>query len=128
MNRKAHFVTTKTFGFTLLFCIFLLSSCSTVLVYQAGSQDGRVEGDQPGTEWTDGKRINTFFWRALRQDVIITDCRLGNGERLNIEEIKIEKNFGSIIASVITLGLWEPAKISWKCAKPKVQSGELEEE
>ena len=113
--------------FVLLCFILLFSSCSTILVYQAGNQEGRVEGDQPGTEWN-GKRINTFFWGALRQDVIITECRLGNGERLNIEEVKIEKNFGSIVATVVTLGLWEPAKVSWKCAKPKVPTGVLNEE
>ena len=114
-------------AFSLILCsLILLSGCSTIHVYQAGNQQGRVEGNQPGTEWTDGKRVNTFFWGALRQDVIIEECRQADGSRLNIEEIKIEKNFGSVIASILTLGLWEPVKISWKCAKPKVITGELE--
>lgn len=103
----------------IFFMAFLFSSCSTVHVYQAGSKGGLVEGNQPGTEW-ESKKVNTFLWGALRQDVIIEDCRLGDGTRLNIEEVKIEKNFGSILVSVITIGLWEPSKISWKCAKPKV--------
>lgn len=110
----------------ILCSLFMFSSCSTIHVYQAGNNSGITEGNQPGTEWTDGKRVNTFFWGALRQDVIIEECRLGDGTRLNIEEVKVEKNFGSVIATIITFGLWEPVKISWKCAKPKVITGELD--
>ena len=110
----------------LLFMLLILPGCSTIHVYQAGNQQGIVEGNQGGTEWTDGKRVNTFFWGAMRQDVIITKCREGDESRLNLEEIKIEKNFGSILATIVTLGLWEPVKISWKCAKPKVPTGNLD--
>ena len=103
----------------ILFSICLLPSCSTVHVYQAGNQQGLTEGNQGGTEWK-SQRVNTFLWGAVRQDVVIDSCRLGNGMRLNIEEIKIEKNFGSILATIVTIGLWEPEKISWRCAKPPV--------
>lgn len=94
------------------------NSCSTVHVYQAGGPGGREGGNQPGTEWK-SKRSNTFLWGGIRQDVIVKDCVLGDGSRLNIEEIKVEKNFGSIVATVVTLGIWEPIKISWRCARPK---------
>lgn len=117
------------FGYQCLLLVFMLccfAQCSTVHVYQAGNQQGLVEGNQPGTEWTDGKRVNIFFWGGMRQDVIVSDCRMVDGSRLNIEEIKIEKNFGSILAQVLTLGFWETSKVYWKCAKPKVPTGELE--
>ncbi len=99
-------------GMMILFCLFMCSSCSTIHVYQAGD----FAGNQPSTEY-ESKRVNTFFWGALRQDVIVDNCRVGD-DRTHIEEIKIEKNFGSILATILTLGIWEPAKISWKCAKP----------
>lgn len=119
MEFKDHFRKFINITFIILFSVFLFSSCSTVHVYQAGSNGGLVEGNQPGTEW-ESKRVNTFLWGAVRQDVVIDDCRLGDGTRLNIEEIKIDKNFGSILATVLTIGLWEPSKISWKCAKPRI--------
>lgn len=97
---------------------FTNDSCSTVHVYQVGGPQGREAGNQPGTEW-ESKPSNTFLWGGIRQDVRIENCVLGDGSRLNIEEIKIEKNFGQIVATVLTLGLWEPMKISWRCAKPK---------
>jgi hypothetical protein len=109
----------------LAICLFIFimvgTGCSRVHVYQAGGPAGREMGNQPGTEW-ESKRVNTFLWGGIRQDVIIENCVLGDGSRLNIEEVKIEKNFGSIIASIITLGIWEPAKVSWRCAKPKQPS------
>ena len=93
-------------------------SCTTIHAYQTGGPQGRELGNQPATEWK-SQRSNTFLWGAIRQDVKIENCSLGDGSRTNIEEFKIEKNFGSIIASVLTLGIWEPMKISWRCAKPK---------
>ncbi|GEO10820.1 hypothetical protein SAE01_33160 [Segetibacter aerophilus] len=97
------------------------NGCSTVHVYQAGGPQGREGGNQPGTEW-ESKPTSTFLWGAIRQDVKIENCVLGDGSRLNIEEIKVEKNFGRIVATVLTLGIWEPVKISWRCAKPKTTS------
>lgn len=95
-----------------------ISSCTTVHGYQTGGPQGRETGNQPSTEW-ESKNSNTFFWGAVRQDVQIENCKLGDGSRLNIEEFKIQKNFGRIVATVLTLGIWEPMKVSWRCAKPK---------
>jgi hypothetical protein len=104
----------------IVLCVLIFSSnaCTTIHAYQVGGPQGREMGNQPGTEW-ESKRTNTFLWGAVRQDVQIKNCTLGDGSRLNIEEFKIEKNFGSILANILTLGIWEPAKISWRCAKPK---------
>jgi len=102
----------------IMILIVTSNSCTTIHAYQTGGPDGRELANQPSTEWV-GKKSNTFFWGAIRQDVKIENCKLGDGTRINIEEFKIEKNFGSIAATVLTLGIWEPMKISWKCAKPK---------
>lgn len=112
MNIKEVLSSGKKFCFLVLLCLFIATGCSTIHVYQAGD----LAGNQPSTEW-ESKRVNTFLWGALRQDVIVDNCRVGD-DRIHIEEIKIEKNFGSIVATIVTLGLWEPSKISWKCAKP----------
>lgn len=102
----------------VLFLSYANTSCTTVHGYQRGGPQGREGLNQPSTEW-ESKNSNTFLWGAIRQDVFIENCRLGDGTRINIEEFKIEKNFGRIVATVLTLGLWEPMKISWRCAKPQ---------
>ncbi|AYB33738.1 hypothetical protein [Chryseolinea soli] len=109
----------KTASLLFIFILFSLShsSCAVTHVYQAGGPDGREMGNQPGTEW-ESDHTNVFLWGAIRDDVRIENCKLGDGTRLNIEEIKIERNFGHQLAMIVTLGIWQPAKISWRCAKP----------
>src|SRR3954469_6070423 len=121
MKKNSFYIQQATLIITLLVLELGVQSCSTVHVYQAGGPQGREGGNQPSTEW-ESKRSNTFLWGAIRQDVRIENCVLGDGSRLNIEEIKIQKNFGSIVATVLTLAIWEPVRISWRCAKPKTMS------
>lgn len=105
-----------------LFLILVTGNgCSTIHAYQIGGPNGLEQGNQPATEW-ESKTVNTFLWGAVRNDVKIDNCRLGDGTRINIEEFKIEKNAGFILANILTLGIWEPAKVSWRCAKPKPAS------
>jgi hypothetical protein len=56
----------------------------------------------------------------VRQDIAADNCRLGNGERLGIEEVKVRTNFGYMLISTATLGFWVPLQVSWRCAKPPV--------
>jgi hypothetical protein len=85
--------------------------------YKIGGPKGRELGNQPATEWK-CQISNTFLWGYIRDDIKIDDA-LGDGTRLDIEELKIEKNFLFALITIITLGIWEPIKISWRCAKPK---------
>jgi hypothetical protein len=101
----------------LLLIIFSAQSCTTVHVYQTGGPGGREMGNAPSTEWKSDVS-NTFLYGAIRDDVPIENCALGDGTRINIEEIKIEKNIWRIGLYIVTLGLWDSSKISWRCAKP----------
>ncbi len=101
------------------------SACITHHVYQIGGPGDLEQGNQPSTEW-DGRTLHALFWGAvLRQDLPIDTCTLGDGTRLGIEEIKIDKNAGQVLASILTLGIWQPVKVSWRCARPKVPTGRL---
>jgi hypothetical protein len=94
-------------------------------IYQIGGIDGREQGNRPSTEWAK-KTIHSLFWGAVRQDIPIINCQLGNGKRLGIEEVKIETNFLHLLVSVISLGFWVPFAISWRCVKPPVQTDFLD--
>jgi Bor protein len=98
--------------------LLTINSCTTIHAYQTGGPLGREGGNMPSTEW-ESKMTHQFLWGAIRQDVVIQNCALGDGTRINIEEFKVEKNFGCMLANVLTLGIWEPTKISWRCAKPR---------
>jgi hypothetical protein len=101
----------------LLLIILSAQSCTTVHIYQTGGPGGREIGNGPSTEWK-SDISNTFLYGAVRDDIRVENCALGDGTRINIEEIKIEKNIWRIGLYVVTLGLWDSSKISWRCAKP----------
>lgn len=102
-----------------------LSSVSTYLVYQDGGIGDSQPQNMPSTEWK-SKNLNSFLWGLIRQDLPITNCRLANGQRLGIEEIRVGRSLGQTLATFLTLGIWAPAKISWRCCRPPSQSGTLE--
>jgi hypothetical protein len=102
-----------------------LSAVSTFHVYQdAGIGDSQPQ-NSPGTEWK-SRDLNSFLWGLIRQDLPITNCRLANGQRLGIEEIRVGQNRGQALATVLTLGMWAPTRISWRCARPPSQAGTLD--
>ena len=108
----------------VLTCSIPTTGCYTYHVYQVGGTDGREKGNQPGTEW-EHKTLHAFAWGALRQDLPVTNCQLGSGQRLGMEEVKIDTNLGYLLASAATLGIWVPLDVSWRCTKPPVPTGTL---
>lgn len=82
-------------------------------------------GNQPATEWQE-RTLNSWLWGIVRQDLPIENARLANGQALGIEELKVETNFGYVLISAFTLGIWVPVDVSWRTAKPPVQTGTLE--
>ena len=102
-----------------------LSSLSTYLIYQDEGIGDSQPQNMPGTEWK-SKNLNSFLWGLIRQDLPITNCRLANGQRLGIEEIRVGRTRGQALVMVLTLGLWAPARISWRCCRPPSQSGTLD--
>jgi hypothetical protein len=100
----------------------LFTGCYTYHVYQIGGPDGRELGNQPSTEWKQ-KTLHALAWGAIRQDLPVDNCRLANGQRLGIEEVKVDTNLAYLLASTVTLGLWVPLQVSWRCAKPPVSTG-----
>lgn len=99
--------------------------CYSYHVYQIGGPEGRELGNQPSTEWRE-KTLHSFLWGQVRQDLPVDNCRLGSGQRLGIEEVTVQNNFGYMLLEVGTLGLWAPLKVRWRCAKPPVIGGPLQ--
>ena len=98
---------------------------SSTLIYQDrgifGSQPQNMPGKELETRW-----LNSLAWGFWRQDLPITNCRLSNGQRLGIEELRIGRTFLQLLITVLTLGFWAPITVSWRCCRPPIQSGNLE--
>jgi hypothetical protein len=116
---------TVPLAFVLMAALSLpASGCYTYHVYQIGGPDGRELGNQPSTEWQ-GRTLHAFAWGAVRQDLPVDNCRLGSGQPLGIEEVRVDTNLAYLIASTATLGLWVPLRVNWRCARPPVPGGPL---
>jgi hypothetical protein len=79
----------------------------------------------PGTEWK-SKNRNSWVWGLIRQDLTITNCRLANGQRIGIEEIRVGRSKLQVLVTFLTLGFWAPIRISWRCCRPPSPSGTLD--
>ena|SRR5580765_384765 len=101
------------------------SGCYRYHIYQVGGPEGIEGGNQPSTEWETRTR-HSFFWGLIRQDVPTKNCTLGDGTRTGIEEVRVDTNLGFAALTVLTLGIWSPLKVSWKCAKPPAPRGPID--
>lgn len=101
-----------------------VSSCYHFHAYQIGGPDGREQGNQPATEWQ-GRTLHGLFWGLLRHDLPLDNCRFDDGTRLGIEEVRVGTNLGYVLLSALSLGIWVPVDVSWRCAKPPVAGGTL---
>ncbi len=100
----------------LLICFLLTFSISSCYHYRVTAYK-----PDPGTEYQ-RKRVNTFFWGLVQsKDVRPENCEQSNA----LDEVHIINNFGFSLLNVITLGIWCPITVEWKCSKPCQTVGDL---
>ncbi|WPU96274.1 hypothetical protein SNE25_12170 [Mucilaginibacter sabulilitoris] len=79
---------------------------------------------QPGSE-VSSRTVNSFFWGIIqspkRVNTPICDSLNVNG----LAEVTVRNNFGYSLITVITLGIWSPTRVEWKCGKPCQKVGTL---
>jgi len=64
---------------------------------------------------------NAYLWGlVLDPQVLPADCE-GQG----INDVFVKRNFGQDLASVLTLGLWMPAEVSYQCHAPPTTGGTI---
>ena len=59
---------------------------------------------------------HAFVWGLLEQSPTVPNCQ-GNG----VAEIEASTNLGYALLGVVTLGLWMPIELEWKCAKDRLR-------
>jgi hypothetical protein len=101
------------------------SAVSTYEIYQDGGIGDSQPQNMPGTEW-ESKTLKSFAWGLWREDLPVTNCRLANGQRLGIEQVRIERSLAQMLITLVTLGLVAPIRVSWRCCRPRSQSGTLD--
>jgi hypothetical protein len=100
------------------------SALSTYLIYQDGGIGDSWPQNMPGTEW-ESRTLYSFAWGLWRQDLPVRNCRLANGQRVGIEELRLGRSLPQMLVTFLTLGLVAPVRVSWRCCRPPSQSGVL---
>jgi hypothetical protein len=80
---------------------------------------------QAGTEATT-TTANAYFWGLIQSPK--NGITTPNCDSLNVNgmaEVQVKTNLGYALITVVTLGIWSPIKVSWKCGKPCQKTGSL---
>ncbi len=102
--------------------LFMLLATGTVSCYNFRVSSAHFD---PSTTYH-SKRVNSFFWGLVQKrengvDVVVTNCDSLNIH--SIDEVRVSTNLGYSFITVLTLGIWCPMKIEWRCAKPCAREG-----
>lgn len=101
--------------------IFFLLALS--LLFQQSCYHYRVTATypDPATEYH-SKTVNNFCWGLVQpKDIRPEECKRSNG----LDEVYVTTNLGYAFLTTVTLGVWCPMKLEWRCSKPCAQEGEL---
>ena len=103
-----------------------VAGCSATHIFQADPENPtiRPRGNDPWTGWEDKNRT-MFFWGLVRQDLPVDNCHLGDNTPTGIHEVRVKKNFGQILLTVLTLGIVDPVTYGWRCQRPPATGGIL---
>jgi hypothetical protein len=67
----------------------------------------------PVTEWH-GKTVHSLFWGLVKsRDPVARDCEPSNA----LDSVRSDTNLGFALLTVITLGIWSPTRLEWRCAR-----------
>ncbi|MBP6828782.1 MAG: hypothetical protein KA165_19595 [Saprospiraceae bacterium] len=73
----------------------------------------------PATEYQ-SKTIHNLCWGLVQpQDIRPMNCEKSNA----LDEVRYSTNLGYAFLTVVTLGIWCPVKVEWKCSKPCTRTG-----
>ena len=81
----------------------------------------------PSTSYTK-KTVHSYLWGSVQKrtngiDVVAANC---DSLKINkLDEVRVTTNFGYAVITVVTLGIWCPVQIEWKCAKPCARVGTI---
>ena len=79
---------------------------------------------QPGTEMS-SVTANSFFWGLVQSPKEITTPICDSLNTNGVALVQVKNNFGFSLITVLTLGIWCPMRLEWKCSKPCQVTGHL---
>lgn len=101
---------------TLFATTLFLSSCYSYRV---------ATHAQAGTEPSKPVTAHSFFWGLVQKPAQIHTPICDSLGVNGMAEVTVKTNLGYALITVVTLGIWSPMKVQWKCSKPCKKTGTL---
>lgn len=101
---------------SLVALLFFFNSCYS---YRVATQA------QAGTETSGTITAHALFWGLVKKPVEIHTPTCDSLGVNGVAEVTMKTNLGYALITVVTLGIWSPMKVEWKCSKPCKKSGIL---
>ncbi len=107
-----------TISGALIGCSLLFGSCYT---YRLATHA------QPATDELSTTKVRAYslFWGLLNKPQVMHTPNCDALEVNGVSEVTIRTNLGNALLTVVTLGIYCPVTVSWKCAKPCQQTDSI---
>jgi hypothetical protein len=95
----------------ILSIMLLFSSCYSYRVATAAL---------PSTGYSKANTISTYslFWGIVNKPQMIQTPICDSMHVNGVAEVKVKTNFGNALLTVVTLGIYCPLRIEWRCSTP----------
>jgi Bor protein len=80
---------------------------------------------QAGSELSKPVTAHAFFWGLVQKPAQIHTPVCDSLQVNGMSEVTVKTNFGYALITVVTLGIWSPVKVQWRCSKPCKKTGSL---
>lgn len=82
---------------------------------------------QPSTDKVQISHAKAYslFWGLINKPQVITTPNCDALKINGVSEVSVKTNLGNTLLTVVTLGIYCPVRVEWKCSKPCAQSGGL---
>ncbi|HET7462101.1 MAG TPA: hypothetical protein VFJ82_12670 [Longimicrobium sp.] len=76
----------------------------------------------PADEWH-SRTLNSYAWGLVNkpQMALAQECEDSNA----LDQVRVTRTLGTTLATVLTLGIWSPLRVEYKCAKRKQAPGSI---
>ncbi len=86
------------------------------------SHQVRTPDSDPLEQTYENRTVHAYFWGAvLSPQVVAADCEGG------LNDVVVKDNFLYDLAGVLTLGLWMPGEVEFRCRAPSGDLGDFPE-
>ena len=74
----------------------------------------------PGDQFYHPVKSSALGWGGIEQQSVASKCTTNL-----LAEVRVKTSLGQALATVLTLGFWQPARMEYRCAKVPTPVGEI---